>query len=94
MGQSFEMLRRKGQDPNQSAFYDYGTRGGQASNSNDKHVEKLLKGLKQVSADEKAADDVMVGLWLSPSDLAGRAHRRHGRHQAASARESSRGCER
>lgn len=60
MGQSFEMLRRKGQDPNQTAFYDYGTRG-QASNSNDKHVEKLLKGLKQVSADEKAADDVMVG---------------------------------
>lgn len=60
MGQSFEMLRRKGQDPNESAFYDYGTRG-QGGSSNDKHVEKLLKGLKQVSADEKAADDVMVG---------------------------------
>ncbi|EJT45195.1 hypothetical protein A1Q1_06427 [Trichosporon asahii var. asahii CBS 2479] len=70
MGQSFDMLRRKGQDPNQSAFYDYGTRGGQASNSNDKQVEKLLKGLKQVSADEKAADDVMLPLLESPPGVA------------------------
>lgn len=69
MGQSFDMLRRKGQDPNETAFYDYGTQAQPGkSSSGDEHVDRLLKGLKQVSADEKAADDVMVGIQIGIAD--------------------------
>lgn len=74
MGQSFDMLRRKGQDPNETAFYDYGSRSQAGSSSGDKQVDRLLKGLKQVSADEKAADDVMVGSTSSIADPAGCPH--------------------